>query len=764
VRFYGESESDTSVENTVSSESSLDIVPNRQPQPSQWPIKLLANFTDDIQWLFDYARELDTKTAIQNRKDEKKDERIEDIQRVEGRRVPSNEDKIFRALAQRSMGIQFTQIQHNANVQTRVDYLLESIRSSGPEMRARIHKRTNFVSKYLDRFDHAHKDREIVLRGIHAGVKRLLVEKLFAQKLQESNRPIMPEGISAFTAMKVTAFDRLHFEDIPYFLDRIFRSEVELEIHQKEGHRRNIILQLPDALVALSSWMQTFQKDYDNDRLISREIDSSSTIPEYDRRSSIHHCSPPVLPELAMLSQLPNDETLPHDEAGRTARSPPIHPRISELVVHQITMNPAEFKSPGNNVDGNSLRLQRVYQAPHAAAGAPTERIRSKTGQKRLRHDDTIATEPARKRSTAFPSSGERRDTTPIFDSQAGNIDIEGIQALYYHIDKPILTFKLGHTEVSSPYSQPEPVTEQNCSGDNTRQSARTALSPNSSNPQEDLTNNALHEVFDHQQTLQRMLPPDSNSQGGNSGSRFPNVFDPRQAVQPVLPPDFSLRGDLTNNTLAGVFDHPQTLQPIVPPDSGLRGDQPDSRFPDVFDPRQAVQPVLPPDFFRSEDHHPDSRFPNVFDPRQTVQPVLPPDFFGSEGHHPDSTFPGVFDPRQAVQPILPPDFNLQASPASNRVSDVFDPRQTLQPIFPPDDLSLRRKVADSSSSFLGRRRDVQPIPVPDPPRGGQTRGGSNAIPCRQHTTPPQTNGGIQERANVQEIRFPFADVAVQCS
>ncbi|KAF7169792.1 hypothetical protein CNMCM6106_004711 [Aspergillus hiratsukae] len=716
MRFYGESESDTSVDNTVSSESRLDIVPNRPPQPSQWPMKLLATFTDDIQWLFDYTRELDTKTAIQNRKDQKKDERIEDIQRVEGRRVPSNEDKVFRALAQRSMGIQFTQIQHNANVQTRVDYLLESIRSSGPEMRARIHKRTNFVSKYLDRFGHAHKDREIVLRGIHAGVKRLLVEKLFAQKLQESNRPIMPEGISAFTALKVTAFDRLLFEDIPYFLDQIFRSEVELIVHQKEGHQRNIVLQLPDALVALSSWMQTFQKDYDNDRLSNREIDSSSTTLEYDQRSSMRHCSPPVLPDLAMLSQLPDEETLPHDEVGHTPRSPPIHPRISELVVHQTTMNPAESKSPDDNVDGSSLSLQYLYQAPHAAAGAFTEGSRSKTGQKRLRDDDTIATEPARKRSTAFPSSGERRDTTPSFDSQAGNIDIDG------------------RTEVPNPYSQPEPATEQNCVDDNTRQSARTVLSPNSSNPQEDLTNNALPEVFDHQQTLQPLLPPDSGLQGDNSGSRFPNVFDPRQAVQPILPPDFGLRGDLTNNTLAEVFDHQQTLQPMVPPDSGLQGD------------------------------HPDSEFPDMFDPRQTVQPVLPPDFFGSEGHHPDSRFPDVFDPRQAVQRILPPDFSLQANPASNRVSDVFDPRQTLQPILPPDDLSLHRKVADSSSSFLGPRRDVQPILVPDPPRGGQTRGGSNAIPCRKHTTPPQTNGGLRERANVQEIRFPFADVAVQCS
>lgn len=80
-------------------------------QPSQWTIKLLATLNDDICWLYDYSQET-TKHTIRNKRRNTSDERIKDILRVEGARGhPSNEDKIFRALAQRSMGIQFTGIQ-----------------------------------------------------------------------------------------------------------------------------------------------------------------------------------------------------------------------------------------------------------------------------------------------------------------------------------------------------------------------------------------------------------------------------------------------------------------------------------------------------------------------------------------------------------------------------------------------------------------------------------------------------------------------------
>jgi hypothetical protein len=420
----GGPESDASADNSTSIQLRPDSVPSPLPQPSQWPKKLLATVIDDIQWLYDYAGKVDTKTAIQNRREEKKDERIEDIQRVEGRRLPSNEDRIFRALAQRSMGIQFTQIQRDANLKTRVDELVESVQSSDPDLRARLlHKRTKFVSKHLDRFQHAQEDREIVLRGIHSGVKRLTVEALFAQRLLESRRPIKPEGISAFTALKVNPFDRLLYEDIPCFLDHIFRCEVELNAQPKQGHQKTIVLPLPDALVALSTWMQKFQGDYDNDRFVNKETNPLGTTLESGPRSSMHVCLSSDHQDVAMQNQPSEDETMPDGQVART-------------VVHRGTTNAVQFKTAENNVAGRCKSLECLYRAPHVAAGTLTERGSSKSCQKRLHDDETIATEPARKRSTTFQSSSGQRETTPDFDPQAGNIDTDGIQALYNHMNK----------------------------------------------------------------------------------------------------------------------------------------------------------------------------------------------------------------------------------------------------------------------------------------------------------------------------------------
>lgn len=91
------------------------------------------------------------------------------------------------------------------------------------------------------------------------------MEELFAQRLKESGRPAEPSGISAFTALGVTAFDRLLYEDIPGFLDELFSREVEFPLDSARDCRRTGAVQLPDALAALSRWFDELQTNYDID-------------------------------------------------------------------------------------------------------------------------------------------------------------------------------------------------------------------------------------------------------------------------------------------------------------------------------------------------------------------------------------------------------------------------------------------------------------------------------------------------------------------
>lgn len=233
------------------------------------PAKLLATSIGSLRWLYEFSKKKPIE-VIDSKRSQGTDKRVEDIQRVEGRRRPGNIDKIFRGFAQRSMGRQLTRIQLTAQVKTRVDELCESICSSDPEMRARIQRRSGFNAKNLHHFRFDSEDREIVLRGINAGVKQLVVEKLLGKRLEEAGRPNRPIAISSITALNITAFNRLHFEDIPRFLDLLFleSSEVELPTNSfttSSDSCGTSFFQIPDAIVNLSQWSMEFQDTYDSE-------------------------------------------------------------------------------------------------------------------------------------------------------------------------------------------------------------------------------------------------------------------------------------------------------------------------------------------------------------------------------------------------------------------------------------------------------------------------------------------------------------------
>ncbi|KAH2467819.1 hypothetical protein KXV25_003706 [Aspergillus fumigatus] len=249
-----------------------------------WPAKLMTAFADDLPWLCTFLRR-DPTMILDERKRDRKDERIRDIQLVEGNDHPGREDRIFRGLAQRSMALQFTRLQQKANKgQTRVDELCDSICSTDPKIRARIHRRTNFITKYLQHFAFSPEDKDLVLRSINAGVKQLVVEKLFEKRLEQRGRPSTACAISAITALNFFPFKSLRFEDIPRFIDLIFLESSNVQVYLDStatGPAQVGTFQIADILAVMSSTFSDLQRHYNVSRCSMKEQDLEPPRPEF---------------------------------------------------------------------------------------------------------------------------------------------------------------------------------------------------------------------------------------------------------------------------------------------------------------------------------------------------------------------------------------------------------------------------------------------------------------------------------------------------
>jgi hypothetical protein len=182
---------------------------------------------------------------------------------VDGNKKPGKEDHLLKGFAQRSLGRGYTSFQHQSGVKTRVDELFEGICCLKPEL---IKKKGGSITTYCESLGLLPGDKDTLLRAINAGVKQLVLEKLFGKRLEESGRPNTPHAISAFTALNSHAFSRLRFEEIPSFIDLILPCISEAEVATvgpPTGSDGSEHLHVADALVSLSIWFMDFQSAYD---------------------------------------------------------------------------------------------------------------------------------------------------------------------------------------------------------------------------------------------------------------------------------------------------------------------------------------------------------------------------------------------------------------------------------------------------------------------------------------------------------------------
>ncbi|KAL2811156.1 hypothetical protein BDW59DRAFT_60429 [Aspergillus cavernicola] len=270
ISSLGPMENDTNSETriNINSESSQVTLSRQKPAPAQdWPMKLLASSKADLYWLYGLKAKKPA-DIIEERRSQGRNYRIEDIQKIDGKTTPGKLDALFRGFAQRSMGLELTKIQHDAEMKTRVDELCESICSSDPEIRARIHRRSGIIAKKLHLFHFAPDDKEIVLRGINAGVKQLVLETLFEKRLKELGRPVKCAGLSVIAAMGIKAFRLLHFADMPRYIDLLLppslESEVTFILLPTNRGEETTMIPIADMIIELSPWVAKFQDVYDS--------------------------------------------------------------------------------------------------------------------------------------------------------------------------------------------------------------------------------------------------------------------------------------------------------------------------------------------------------------------------------------------------------------------------------------------------------------------------------------------------------------------
>jgi hypothetical protein len=258
--------------NPKSSSQKLSTCRTRQSQNIL--LNILQAASSIVCWLRDFSAEDPTK-VIQKRRLRTENHRIADILRVDGQPKAGHEDRLFKAIAQLSLGRDFTLFQKETGPKTRVDELCECLCSSDPEIRARVNSRSNAVKIYLEDPQFAAEDKPILQRAINAGVKLLVIKEMFKKRLQELGKPGFADAISAFMSLNTYAFSHLRYDKLPDLINLLLPLDPNAEaptiqlnlVTTDQGERESSEVEVTDALVGLSKWFGELQDAYDSKSL-----------------------------------------------------------------------------------------------------------------------------------------------------------------------------------------------------------------------------------------------------------------------------------------------------------------------------------------------------------------------------------------------------------------------------------------------------------------------------------------------------------------
>ncbi|KMQ42648.1 hypothetical protein HL42_6692 [Trichophyton rubrum] len=246
---------------------------------------LFASLMTEITWIWKFVRKTPGEVIKARREQRPSDIRFNDIQRVEGNPNPTNEDRLFRGVAQRSLALQFLKFESQllANRTCRRQGLIPT-----------------FVRNHL-----YVTNPKFAQQCIQAGQKQLRVEEALRSAMGQKEDPRAGTGISALTALTITPFKYLRLMQIPSFIGHLLLDSAKVDLPPREsvegsGGPVTIRVHILDVLEHISKWFNDFQKCYDDissarqlDHPILQEVDKARDLNgEAGNLPSTHNANP----------------------------------------------------------------------------------------------------------------------------------------------------------------------------------------------------------------------------------------------------------------------------------------------------------------------------------------------------------------------------------------------------------------------------------------------------------------------------------------
>lgn len=209
---------------------------------------LFASLTKEITWIWNFVQKKPDEVIKARREQRPADIRINDIQRVEGNPNPTNEDRLFRGVAQRSLALQFSKFESQSSEN-------------------RTCRRQGLIPTFVRNHLHV-TNRKFAQQCIQAGQKQLRTEKALRSAIGHKDDPGAGTGISALTALTITPFKYLRLVQIPSFIGHLLSDSANIDLPPRQsvhgsGGPVTIRVHILDVLEHISKWFNDFQKCYD---------------------------------------------------------------------------------------------------------------------------------------------------------------------------------------------------------------------------------------------------------------------------------------------------------------------------------------------------------------------------------------------------------------------------------------------------------------------------------------------------------------------
>lgn len=241
--------------------------------------KLSRGMKRTARWIWDTSNE-GPEFIISRKRRLGEDRRLEDIRRVEGDPESSNNDKLLRLLAIRSLATEFTTKQSRDELQTRVDELVTYVLAIEPtdddQQGDAPRGRGNAVASFVERLPNI-SSKPLANRAINSGIKHLVFEKVLQHRLREFDLEEICEAVSAILGLNIQNFRTLPYRGMPGLADALLSDKTHISLQDESGKddKRHIL----DIMRGVTPWFTTLQAKYNGERRTLDRIVMISLIP-----------------------------------------------------------------------------------------------------------------------------------------------------------------------------------------------------------------------------------------------------------------------------------------------------------------------------------------------------------------------------------------------------------------------------------------------------------------------------------------------------